>query len=618
MSTFESAPRALSSDGADRLDVALSDAAAVLARCAFPLPIAGSDDGRHRASRGQGQLDDYVLPRLRALDAPLLAVVGGSTGSGKSTLMNSLLGHDVTTTGVLRPTTRHPVLAHHPADRRWFEDDRILPLLPRVFGNATTPAGAEALHGVRLVEVRTWTAGLALLDAPDLDSVAADNRALAAVLMAAADLWLFVTTAARYADAVPWAALRAAAERDTAVALVLNRVPASAADEVTEHLRSLLAVEALSDAPVFVVDEVALQGNRLPEEQIGPLRRWVRGLADSADARQAVARRTVDGAVRALVDDLDVVAVAASEQVTTAAQRRVEADEAFAAAGDTVLADFADGALLRGEVLTRWQEFVGAGEVLQRLESGWSRLRDRIAANLRGQPVPPERATEAIEGGVVRVLLEQTARACQAVDTAWRRDASGLALLGGDDLARPSAQAAARAAETVRAWQADLVALVRAEGAGRRQTARLLAYGVNGVALALMVVTFSLTGGLTGAEVGIAGGASLLAQKLLETVFGEDAMRRMARQAQDQLGERTRTFLMLECRRFTDRVDALALDADVPVQLVSVAARIRAALPGDTPPAAVLPPVPAAQQQADAVRRRPSWRESLSAWWRGA
>ena len=46
--------------------------------------------------------------------------------------------------------------------------------------------------------------GLAILDAPDIDSVVAENRQLAAQLLAAADLWLFVTSAARYADAVPW------------------------------------------------------------------------------------------------------------------------------------------------------------------------------------------------------------------------------------------------------------------------------------------------------------------------------------------------------------------------------------------------------------------------------
>ena len=78
-----------------------------------------------------GQLDDYVLPRLRQIEAPLLAVVGGSTGAGKSTLVNSVVGRRVTEPGVLRPTTRSPVLAFNPADRPWFDDTRILPELAR-------------------------------------------------------------------------------------------------------------------------------------------------------------------------------------------------------------------------------------------------------------------------------------------------------------------------------------------------------------------------------------------------------------------------------------------------------------------------------------------------------
>ena len=60
------------------------------------------------------QIDDYLLPRLRSMDAPLLMVVGGSTGAGKSTLVNSLVGADVSPAGVLRPTTRAPVLVCHP------------------------------------------------------------------------------------------------------------------------------------------------------------------------------------------------------------------------------------------------------------------------------------------------------------------------------------------------------------------------------------------------------------------------------------------------------------------------------------------------------------------------
>ncbi|MQA33994.1 ABC transporter, partial [Modestobacter roseus] len=65
---------------------------------AAPLGLAtpGRDAAARTAAEVVHQVDDYLLPRLRDLDAPLLAVVGGSTGAGKSTLVNSLLRAHVT------------------------------------------------------------------------------------------------------------------------------------------------------------------------------------------------------------------------------------------------------------------------------------------------------------------------------------------------------------------------------------------------------------------------------------------------------------------------------------------------------------------------------------------
>ncbi len=97
-----------------------------------PLPFEAADADEARAERTAliKQLDDYILPRLIQIEAPLLAVVGGSTGAGKSTLVNSLVGSKVSQTGVLRPTTRSPVLVHNPDDADWFGADRLL-LRPR-------------------------------------------------------------------------------------------------------------------------------------------------------------------------------------------------------------------------------------------------------------------------------------------------------------------------------------------------------------------------------------------------------------------------------------------------------------------------------------------------------
>ena len=145
----------------------------------LPIDLPQIDEVRVARSRLLAQLDDYVIPRLESLDAPLLAVVGGSTGAGKSTLVNSVVGHEVSLPGVLRPTTRSPVLVHHPDDARWFADQRILPGLARITGKHSSSDGPGA---VRLVSTDAVQSGLALLDAPDIDSVVSANRDLAAQL----------------------------------------------------------------------------------------------------------------------------------------------------------------------------------------------------------------------------------------------------------------------------------------------------------------------------------------------------------------------------------------------------------------------------------------------------
>ena len=104
---------------------------------------------------------------------------------------------------------------------------------------------------MRLVASAALYPGLALLDAPDIDSVVRANRELATQLLSAADLWLFVTTAARYADAVPWDLLREAAERGTSVAIVLDRVPPEAMEDIRSHLASMLREQGLAGAPLF-------------------------------------------------------------------------------------------------------------------------------------------------------------------------------------------------------------------------------------------------------------------------------------------------------------------------------------------------------------------------------
>lgn len=523
---------------------------------ATPLGLATpARDAAARAARAvRDQIDDYLLPRLGDLDAPLLTVVGGSTGAGKSTLVNSLIGSPVTTAGVLRPTTRAPVLVCAQADVAAFSGGRVLPGLARVTGGAGGPGT------VQLVVRDDVPAGLALLDAPDVDSVVESNRELAGQLLAAADLWVFVTTAARYADAVPWDLLRTAQERGTALAVVLDRVPPEAAAEVAADLSGMLQRAGLSGARLFVVEERPLVDGRVPEDQVAPLRAWLHELAADQEARAAVVRQTLTGALDSLQQRVDGIAAAVDEQMAAGNALRDAAAAAYTAAYEGIDDGVRSGTLLRGEVLARWQEFVGTGEWMRALQGQVSRLRDRVVGAVTGRPTPAEDLQGALENSVERLLRAEADRAAERTVTAWRSMPAGAQLLAGDerDLEQVSPDFPEAAAAQVRDWQGTVLDLVRDQGADKRSRARILSWGVNGAGAVVMVAVFAQTGGLTGGEIAVAGGTTAVGQRVLEAVFGDAAVRSLAARAREDLQRRADGLLRYEQARFDDRVDSAA------------------------------------------------------------
>ena len=386
------------------------------------------------------------------------------------------------------------------------------------------------------------------------------NRELAGQLLAAADLWVFVTTAARYADAVPWELLAEARERKTALAIVLNRVPADAVTAIERDLRAMLGRAGLRDVMLFVIEEGPLAAGRLPDAQVGEVRKWLRGLAADAEARRAVIRQTLSGALDSLDARVASLAAAVDRQAAAAEELRAAAEAAYGAAVAEVDEGVRSGTLLRGEVLARWQDFVGASDWMRSLQSGISRLRDRLTAAVRGRPAPDEQLHEALESSVETLLRTAADRAAERTFVAWRGIAGGVALLRGREreLDRASAGFADRARGEVRDWQGYVLDLVRTEGAGRRTTARFLSLGVNGAGLAVMIAVFAHTGGLTGGEVVVAGGSSAVAQKLLEAVFGDAAIRALAARARDELEQRAARLLAEERARFDALVEDVA------------------------------------------------------------
>ncbi|MEV0845730.1 dynamin family protein [Streptomyces sp. NPDC049954] len=392
---------------------ALSDLRDRVAAVRCPLPLPGAPRARANRDELLAQLDDYLLPRLRDPGAPLLAVVGGSTGAGKSTLVNSLVGRQVSEAGVLRPTTRNPVLVCHPDDHRWFAGLRVLPELTRVWmPRQESPHAPEededrAAERGRVLRIETAEAlppGLALLDAPDIDSLVAHNRVLAAELICAADIWIMVTTASRYADAVPWHLLRTAKEQDATLVTVLDRVPHQVLADVSRRYGALLTKAGLGEVPRFTVPELPEStggGGPLPATAVAPLRAWLSHQAADPSARNRTLARTARGALGSLRRRMPEIASAVAAQYAASVRLVAAVEEAHAAEHARLHERLQDGAVLAGDALKRWYAY----------------------------PVDcsPAELLDALVDSLGALLLCASAAADEHIDERWRREPAARA-----------------------------------------------------------------------------------------------------------------------------------------------------------------------------------------------
>ena len=200
-------------------------------------------------------------------DSYVLALVGG-TGVGKSTLLNALAGEEVSTASARRPTTSEAI-AWVPAGQRGELADLI------------------AWLGVtRIREHRAGQLGdVAILDLPDVDSIAAEHRAKVDAVLPRVDAVAWVVDPEKYGDDVDAAYLRTWGPRIARQIVVLNRadlLPAADAARVRDDLGARLQREGLADTKVVLTR--ARDGAAGVEE----LRRW---LENEADAKRAVTGR---------------------------------------------------------------------------------------------------------------------------------------------------------------------------------------------------------------------------------------------------------------------------------------------------------------------------------------
>ena len=101
---------------------------------------------------------------------------------------------------------------------------------------------------------------------------------------------------------------------------------------------------------------------------------------------------------------------------------------------------------------------------------------------------------------------------------------------------------------------------------------------MNGLGLVVMVAVFTATHFIpTGAEIAVAGGTTVAAQKLLEAIFGDQAVRELADRARQDLHARVRTLLEADATRYLARLDEAGVDPESADRLRGVAASVQAA-----------------------------------------
>ena len=547
---------------AERAEViaALADRRAALVR---------EDDApgaKERARQLRDHVRAYVIPRARALESPLLVVLLGPTGAGKSTLMNTLARATVSRTGVLRPTTREAVLLSTDADAAVLRRGAL--------------AGIDAGQIVR-APATTAATGMAIVDAPDLDSVERANRVIADALVEAADLGIFVTSAVRYADKAPFDVVQRIAARGLPVLIVVNRMPADGSDQrvVLDDLRRVLkdtALRGIDDAQVQIAavaeGRVDPSGEHLEADAAAPVLQRVDELARDRERRLALARRALEGALAGLDPLLSAVAADVERAAAEGEALRAITAKSYDAELSALFEELRGGTFLRTEVLRHWESYVKADQITRFFSRGLGRIRGTIITAIRGMPEAPVGVVEKeVTSDVVAVAVARATEAARRVASEWSSRAGPADQLARDpSLWSASPELAVRIRPRLHDWVASIATDVQARGAGKRDLAFGVSLGVNALAIAAMVGVFAHTAGVTGTELGIVAATGFLNQKLLQAIFGEAAMREMIAGAR----ERLEALLGDEFLKERGRYDRLVAD---PAALRAFAGELRAA-----------------------------------------
>ena len=254
-----------------------------------------------------GALLQKLLPQVTREPVLVVAVVGG-TNTGKSTVFNYLVGSAVSRTSVYATYTRHPVCVAPQGALETlplaeiFEGFRIRPWQSEADAVAEGP---DNLLIVREDPSGQQAARLLLLDTPDMDGVLRDHWSKAEQIRNTADVLVCILTPEKYADHAILEFLKPAAQSDTTVIVVMNKLQQP---EDRRHipmwLEPLSGQADITPQEIYTIplDRQAAEANRL---RVQPYSSGAGELRDDlADLKfTALKLRSLRGSLRVVLDE---------------------------------------------------------------------------------------------------------------------------------------------------------------------------------------------------------------------------------------------------------------------------------------------------------------------------
>ncbi|MEU6825593.1 GTP-binding protein [Streptomyces atriruber] len=366
-----------------------------------------------------GRVLDEAAARRRLSERHTVVAIAGATGSGKSTLFNSLAGVMISETGVRRPTTAAPIGCSWTDGAAGLLDRLGIP--GRLRRRPLQGAGADELQG------------LVLIDLPDHDSAVGEHREHVDRILALVDAVIWVVDPEKYADAMLHERyLRPMAGHAEVTFVVLNqidRLPGDAADQVLDDLRRLLDEDGVALGEHGEPGATVLAISALTGEGVGELRE---ALGQFTQERGAAARR-ISADVDAAAERLRPVYVTGTHSGRNRGRIGLseEAREEFA----DRLAD-AVGAAAAGDAAERaWRRNAGKA-----CGDPWFRLWRWYEARRYSQGVPtPVALTPVDEEATARQRVEHAVRtvadeAATGLPVPWGQAVREAAVRGAEGL----------------------------------------------------------------------------------------------------------------------------------------------------------------------------------------